>query len=222
MFPMMNRLLMAGLALVCGASTAHSHPHVFVEMATTIALTDDGKIRGVKLNWAFDDAYAQVALEGMDANGDGTYSPEELSQLTKENLESIADYGYFTVMRQSNKKLEIAGPGASTQTYTDQKLRLEYELLLKEPVDPKAGEFEVKIYDSEFYIAFDYTKINPVTVAGNLPQGCVTELKPLPTGEELEAKREFLASKPVDWKPEPGEEEDFGAVFAQALVLKCG
>ncbi len=213
---------MAGIVLACVPSLAHAHPHVFVEMATTIVLADDGKIRGVKLNWAFDDAYAQVALEGMDTNGDGTYSPEELSQLTKENLESIADYGYFTVMRQSNKKLEIAGPGASTQTYTDNKLRLEYELLLKDPVDPKAGEFEVKVYDSEFYIAFDYSTTNPAQVEGNLQAGCAMELKPAASGQEIEAKREFLASKPVDWKPAPGEEEDFGAVFAQALVLKCG
>jgi ABC-type uncharacterized transport system substrate-binding protein len=213
-----------GLGLLTLALTGHAfaHPHVYVDMATSIAMTPDGKIKGVVLNWAFDDAYAQVALEGMDANGDGTYSPEELAQLTKENLESIADYGYFTVMRQSMKRLEVAGPGTSVQTYENQKLRLQYELLLKEPIDPKSGEFEVKVFDPEFYIGFNYTPENPTAVQGTLPAGCAMELKPLPTGEEIEAKRIFLASKPADWKPAPGEEEDFGAVFAQALVVKCG
>jgi ABC-type uncharacterized transport system substrate-binding protein len=219
---MMNRLTWLGILSLALAGNAAAHPHVFVDMETSIAMTPDGKIRGVVLNWTFDDAYAQVALEGMDANGDGTYSPEELSQLTKENLESISEYGYFTVMRQSLKRLEVSGPGTSTQTYENQKLRLQYELLLKEPIDPKAGEFEVKVFDPEFYIGFNYVPENPASVQGTLPAGCAMELKPLPSGEEIEAKRVFLASKPPDWKPAPGEEEDFGAVFAQALVVKCG
>jgi ABC-type uncharacterized transport system substrate-binding protein len=205
--------------LLAGATSAAAHPHVYVEMTTAVTTQADGLVKGVKVSWAFDDAYAAVALEGMDANGDGTYSAEELALLTKENLESIADYGFFTFLRQNNAALKIAGPGPAVQTYENGKLRLTYELLLATPADPKAGAIQIKFHDPEFYIAFDYAKSNPASLDGQLPPGCAIDLKPPPTGEEIEAKRAYLADKPVGWKPE--QEEDFGALFAQALMVTC-
>jgi ABC-type uncharacterized transport system substrate-binding protein len=215
-----QRILVAGLSMILSAGTALAHPHVFVDMVTEIVVSPDGKISGIAVKWGFDDAYAAIALEGMDQNGDGTYSSDELAQLTQENLESISEYGYFTVMRLAGQKLDLAGPQASSQTYIDGKLRLSFELLLKQPVDPKTGEFQVKIYDPDFYIGFNYGDTAPISATG-LPSGCKLDLKPLPTSEELDTKRTFLASKPADWKPEPGEESDFGALFAQALVVSC-
>jgi hypothetical protein len=53
-----------------------------------------------------------------------------------------------------------------------------------------------------------------------LPDGCAMSLKPLPTNEELDQTRQALADKPQDWKPE--QPTDFGAMFAQALVVTCG
>jgi hypothetical protein len=46
------------------------------------------------------------------------------------------------------------------------------------------------------------------------------ELKPLMTNEEIDKTRETLADKPQDWKPE--QPTDFGAMFAQPLIIKCG
>ncbi len=44
-------------------------------------------------------------------------------------------------------------------------------------------------------------------------------LKPLPTTEELDQTRSMLADKPQDWKPD--QPTDFGAMFAQPLVVTC-
>ena len=78
---------------------------------------------------------------------------------------------------------------------------------------------QIKIYDPEFFIAFDYAPTDPVKLSGTLASGCAMALKPLPTTEELDKTRNFLADKSVDWKPE--NQEDFGAVFAQALMVEC-
>ncbi len=205
--------------LACLSAPALSHPHVFVEMQNQILLTPDGKIKGMSFAWSFDDAYAAVALEGMDADGDGKYSSEELKQLTEENLSSIADYGYFTTIRQNGMKLALGNIGASSQTFENGKLRLSFELFLQQPADPKVGEVVLKNYDSEFFIAFDYAKSDPVKLSGTLPVGCKLDVRPLPSGEQIEQTRMMLSDKPKDWKPE--QEEDFGALFAQPVAVIC-
>jgi ABC-type uncharacterized transport system substrate-binding protein len=215
----MKTFHVTALAVMAMATSALAHPHVFVEMRSDIAVREDGQVKGIDVEWAFDDAYAQVALEGMDANGDGAYSSEELAELTRENLDSLKDYDYFVTIRQGGRKLERGSIGLSSQTYIDGKLRLYFQLLLKTPADPKAGEIEFKIYDPEFFIAFDYVKSEPVTLDGSLSPGCALAVKPLPTNAEVDKTREFLADKAVDWKPD--QQEDFGAMFAQPVVVSC-
>lgn len=212
-------LKLVPFALVLVPSLASAHPHVWVEMRTGIAFTDDGKISGVNVEWSFDDAYAAVALEGMDANGDGDYSPEELVALTTENMDSLKDYNYFNKMWGGDAVLETAPPTLAGQSYTDKKLKLHFTVPLVVPYDPRSAEFKLKIFDPEFYIAFDYVKDAPVKSEGKIAAECKFELKPLPTDAELNATQEMLATKGVDWKPENGE--DFGSMFAQALVVIC-
>jgi ABC-type uncharacterized transport system substrate-binding protein len=204
-------VLMPGLAL--------AHPHVWVEMRTDVVFSSDGKISGIDIEWNFDDAYAADALQGMDTNGDGEYSQVELVALTNENLDSIKDYDYFTKMWGADKILQTGPPINAGQTYNGNKLQLHFTLPLLQPFDARAAEFKVKIYDPEFYIAFDYGKELPVGTDGPIATGCELILKPLPTDAEIFATQEMLASKGVDWKPENGE--DFGSMFAQALVVTC-
>ena len=60
-------------------------------MHSDLVFASDGKVRGVDVEWTFDDTYAKEALDGMDTNGDGEYSQDELVPLTKENLEALKD-----------------------------------------------------------------------------------------------------------------------------------
>lgn len=200
-------------------NAALAHPHVFVEMRTDVSFSADGKISGINVEWNFDDAYAAVALDGMDANGDGEYSQEELLALTTENMDSLKDYGYFNKMWGGDTVLQTAPPINAGQTYNGKKLQLHFTVPLLQPYDPREGEFKVKIYDPEFYIGFDYAKELPVDTEGAIAPACKLDLKPLPPDAELIATQDMLASKGVDWKPENGE--DFGSLFAQALVVTC-
>src|SRR5206468_11484597 len=62
--------------------------------------------------------YAQMALDGLDTDGDGIYSQDELAPLTKENIESLKDYNYFTYPRVNGKLVPI---GAVTEYGQDRK-----------------------------------------------------------------------------------------------------
>ncbi len=212
-------LLACGILCVSG-SAAQAHPHVWVSMRSDIVFTDDGLIKGVNLEWVFDDNYTQMALDGLDTDGDGVYSQTELDPLTKENINSLKDYDYFTVIRGGGKKLEIGEVTEFGQIWSNERLSLHFHVPLKAPFDPRKDEFMVKVYDPDFFIAMDYSADDPVSVIGAIPASCKLNVKPVPTDAELEQTRLMLSTKGKDWKPET--EEDFGAMFAQPVAIECG
>lgn len=210
----------AGMTMLCAMTApALAHPHVWVEMRSDVVFDDQGRIAAMNLMWTFDDGYAQMALEGLDTNGDGNYDPTELDPLSKENIASLKDYDYFAVMRFNGEKQALAPVTEYGQIYSNGKLQLHLQVPLKTPLDPAKGEFMAKVYDPDFFIAFDYAKDDPVTALGAMPKSCGLEVKPVPTDAELEQTRAMLATKGRDWKPDT--EEDFGALFAQPVIVKC-
>ena len=211
--------LLAFFTAIAVAPPAMAHPHVWVEMRSDVVFNDQGQISAVNLMWTFDDAYAQMALDGLDANGDGVYDPSELEPLTKENVESLKDYDYFTAVRFNGQKQPVGEVKEAGQVYSNDKLQLHLQVPLKTPVDPTKGEFVLKVYDPDFFIAFDYAKDEPVSVIGAMPKNCELVVKPVPTDAEIEQTRAMLATKGPDWKPE--NEEDFGAIFAQPVTIQC-
>ena len=217
----MKKLHVLAFALGFGAfaQSAFAHPHVWTVIRNTVVAGADGKVTGVKVDWAFDETYSGFALEGLDANGDGKFAPEEIAPLTKENIESLVESNYFISVKQSGKSLPYAPVTEYGQSYDGAKLTLSFLFPLQEAADIKAAPIEIKVYDPDFFIAFDYAPDSPVKLEGQLAAGCAMTLKPLPTTEELDQTRTFLADKGADWKPD--EAQDFGAMFAQGLLVSC-
>lgn len=212
-------IVMAALMASLGGSQAQAHPHVWIEMQSDVVFTEDGLIKGVDLEWTFDDGYTQMALDGLDVDGDGIYSQSELAPLTKENIASLKDYEYFTVMRANGEQQKIGAVTDFGQIWSNNKLTLHLQVPLEKPIDPKKDEFVFKVYDPEFFIAIDYVKDDPVDVVGKLPETCKLVVKPVPTDAELDQTRTMLSTKGKEWKPE--NNEDFGAMFAQAVSIAC-
>ena len=212
-------IVMAAMTACFACSPAQAHPHVWIEMQSDVVFTEDGLIKGVDLEWTFDDGYTQMALDGLDVDGDGLYSQNELAPLTKENIESLKDYEYFTVMRANGEQQKIGEVTDFGQVWSNNKLTLHFQVPLEKPVDPKKEEFVLKVYDPEFFIAIDYMQNDPVDVVGKIPESCKLVVKPVPTDAELDQTRTMLSTKGKDWKPEVSE--DFGAMFAQAVSIAC-
>lgn len=210
---------LSGLILAASAGCAIAHPHVWVTMQTSIATNPQGLVTGVDVEWTFDDAFAQVALDGMDKDHDGIYSADELEPLAAENLSSLRDYDYFMHFKVDGELQKVPDATNGGVVWAENKLTLHFTAPLPVPVDPRQHKFEVKIFDPEFYIAFDYAKDTPVDSAGDLPPGCTIDIKPVPTTAELEQTRAMLATKGKEWKPDPNDE--FGAMFAQPVSVLC-
>jgi ABC-type uncharacterized transport system substrate-binding protein len=216
----LKKILISFVILSASYVQALAHPHLFATTQTTVMTAADGKISGLRIRWNFDETYTQFSLEGLDLNSNGVYEPDEIKPLTDENIKSLVESKYFTVAKFNNQELPQAPVIVYGQDMVEEKLSLWFELPFTTPVDPKAGNFETRIYDPDFFIGFDYLPDKPPTLEGKLPDGCAMSLKPLPTNEELDQTRQALADKPQDWKPE--QPTDFGAMFAQALVVTCG
>ncbi len=215
----MKRLILGFFAFLGTVTTAVAHPHLFATVETTVMTTPQGLISGLRIRWNFDETYTQFSLEGLDLNNDGTFSNEEILPLTKENISSLVESKYFTKALQNGQELPQAAVTVYGQDMIDSKLSLWFELPFATPVDPKAGVFEARIYDPDFFIGFDYMPEKPPVLEGTLAIGCVMALKPLPTTEELDQTRDMLSDKPQDWKPE--QPTDFGSMFAQPLTVSC-
>jgi ABC-type uncharacterized transport system substrate-binding protein len=218
----MRRIFASAISLVAPAllaAPAYAHPHVWITMRSDVVFNDKAEVSGVAVEWTFDDGYAQMALDGLDTNGDGVYSQSELEPLTKENLKSLKDYNYFVVPRVDGKVVSISDPTEYGQIYSNGKLELHFTIPLATPVDPRKVKFLYKIYDPEFFIAMDYIQEDPVGTVGDLPKGCHLEVKPVVSDQQLNQTRQMLSTKGTDWKPP--EDEDFGGMFAQPALVMC-
>ncbi|MHA7776352.1 HoxN/HupN/NixA family nickel/cobalt transporter [Roseibium sp. M-1] len=102
---------MLALVLLLAALTgAAAHPHVFVEARSRLVFDDAGNAVALQQIFRFDEAFSAFAIQGFDTNGDGIYSREELSELAKVNVESMADFGYFTFGDNTRVEFDFNAP----------------------------------------------------------------------------------------------------------------
>jgi ABC-type uncharacterized transport system substrate-binding protein len=198
---------------------AASHPHVWISMNTTLQFNDAGQITGIYQEWKFDEDYSKIAVEGLDANKDGFLAPEELEPLSAENIKALWEYKYFTYLKLDGQKTGFNRVTEYSQYYSNGTLTMSFTVPLKKPVDPRTQKVLLQTYDPTFFIAMDYQKNNPVTASGAVPANCKIDLKPVPADANTTKTKEFLASKDKAWQPE--DDEDFGAIFAQPVLVAC-
>ena len=213
------RCCAAALACVAFGSPALAHPHAWIETRSDVVFDDEGRIAAINVEWDFDQWYSEMAVEGLDVNGDGFYSAGELRPLARENLVALKDYDYFVKARAGDAEVRYGDVTEYGMIYSNGILKMHFTVPLAEPLDPFAAEFVYRIYDPSFYIAIDFAEDSPLALLGNAPEPCRIELRQPPTGAEIEATREMLAEKDPEWQPP--EENDFGSMFAQPAAVVC-
>lgn len=164
-------IALAMIGAVAGWTPAVAHPHVWVEVRTTV-LYDQGKITGFRHRWTFDDLYTAMAIQGLDANKDGVYSREELAELAKVNIDGLREFGFFTVARLGGEAQALSEPRDYWLDHKDGVLSLEFTLPLAKALPADTEGFDFAVYDESFFIAFDFAKTDPVKLSDAAPQGC--------------------------------------------------
>ena len=200
--------------------SASAHPHAWITTAAAVVFNAQGEVTALNISWIFDKDYSHYAIDGLDTDGDGKFSPGELMVLSDENVKALREYDYFVYARVGKKKLPwgmVADYGMGHSA--DERLDLQ--------MVPAAGcahrsaprRFQLPDLRSHLLHRHRISRQNPIAVIGTPPHGCKVALLPSPSDQQTAQTRNMLAAKPMDWQPDPGE--DFGSMFAQVVKVEC-
>lgn len=210
--------LLAAFA-VCAAQAgisvgaAHAHPHVWVTVESTALVGADAAISGIRHKWTFDELYSSFAIQGLDKKGGNNPTRDELKELAQLNIESLKEFGYFTTPQSNGEKIAIKPPVDYYLEVKDGLLSLFFTLPLEKPVPGKTAPLGFTVADPSYFIAFQFAKEKPFSLADGAPAECTIGLGQ--QGKEAEAdKLADALSKTLG----PGS----GTVSDGSVVVACG
>ena len=195
-------------------SAAMAHPHVWVAVRSEVVFGDDGKIIGVRHAWEFDEMYSAFATQGLGKNG-APPTKEELAPLAKTNIESLAEFDYFTFAKQNNERPAFKPPQDVTLEVNERKsVVMRFFLPLQTPASAKKP-FSFQVYDPTYFVSFGLEKKEPVTIS-RAPAGCslsLVEPSPLVAADNQKLSEAFFQNM------SPGA--DFGIKLATRAIVAC-
>jgi ABC-type uncharacterized transport system substrate-binding protein len=173
-----------------------------------------GKVTGVRHAWTFDKAYSAYITQGLDKNGDGKLTAEELRDLARENTESLSEFDYFTVLKANGKKQDFGAPRDYAMAHADEAVTLSYFLPLRAPASAKTMALE--IYDPTFFVAFSLADGNDAVTLASAPQGCATNIsraKAAEAAQQQNLTESFFETLTAS--------SSFGVQFANRAIVAC-
>jgi ABC-type uncharacterized transport system substrate-binding protein len=158
--------------------------------------------------------YTKFAVEGLDTNGDGIYSEEELKPLAETNVESLKEFDYFTFPFIGDKKVALKEPVDYGMEYKDKLLTLYFTLPLVTPIPfEKIKDFSLAVYDPARFVSLTFNDKAPVKIVSAKPVACTPHVGD--TGAE--AQDSTLS--------QPGENIDpssnIGPQYADRVTIEC-
>lgn len=203
--------------MVAAVGTAAAHPHVWVDAATEIVFDEERRIAAVRHHWRFDEAFSAYAVQGLDTDGDGALSREELQPLAKVNVESLSEFGFFTFLTVGTYEAGFAEPRDYWLEQIDGQLTLHYTLPLARPLSASQAA-RLQVYDPEYFVAFDVPSREAVRLA-DAPADCELQVN---LAKELDAAAEAaLAAIGPEQRELPPELKNLTEDLDNSATVTC-
>jgi ABC-type uncharacterized transport system substrate-binding protein len=207
-------LALVSLAALTGLpEPARAHPHVWVTAKAEVVYASDGTVSGVRHRWTFDAGYSAYLTQGLDKNGDGKLTPDELQEVAKENAESLVDFEYFTVLKVNGAKQAFEAPREYGMTFENGQAELWLFLPAASPAKGKTVGLE--IYDPTFFVSFNLADGEDAVRLAGAPQGCtatVSRPKPAAADQQKLSEAFFGALTAAS---------NYGSNFANRAIIAC-
>lgn len=193
--------VLAGIVmLLAGVQGAQAHPHIFIDAKVTVTFDDEGAIAQLHHEWTFDAAFSSWQVQGLDTDGDGVTSSDELQELADENMVGLAEYGFYTYAGVDGHELAFEPVGDQVMTHEDGLTTLAYSIRPTESVP--VGRLELAVNDPEYYVAITFADRSTVALE-NAPETCGYELvPPTPMSPEIEEQLFSIGPDVVELPPE--------------------
>jgi ABC-type uncharacterized transport system substrate-binding protein len=205
--------LVSLVALAGLAQPAQAHPHVWITAQAEIVYAADGNVSGVRHHWTFDAGYSAYLTQGLDKNGDGKLTPDELQDMAKENAESLVDFDYFTVLKVNGAKQAFEPPREYGMTFENGQARL--SLLLPVKSAPNGKTLSLEVYDPSFFVSFSLVDGDDAVRLAGAPKGCaatVARPKPVAADQQKLSESFFEALTSAS---------NYGSNFANRAIVAC-
>jgi ABC-type uncharacterized transport system substrate-binding protein len=180
-------------AAITGAA---AHPHVYITGKTEIIYAPGGKIAALRHSWTFDEGYSAFMTQGLDKNGDGKLTPDELEELAKVNIESLPDVDFFTVVKANGRAQDFGTPTDYGLSFDKGLLTLAFTLPLKSPANANRT-VGVEVGDPTFFVAFSLIEGDGAVLLKDAPAGCtvtVSRARALDAATQQKLSQEDLTS----------------------------
>lgn len=174
-------------AVLWPAASANAHPHVWA-ISKNMVVYKNGEIVGLKHDWRFDEGFTESVMPEFDANKDGKLTKEELSGLVKLNMEALKDFGFFTVARSGDAKVELEKPVDFSMVQDGKELVLTFTILFKAPIKPGQA-FSFTVEDPTYFTFFSFAEKDAVALGDGAPAGCAISLETRETQSSPDEKK---------------------------------
>ena len=198
--------------IAIGSSTAQAHPHVWIDLRSTVVLDDAGRITAIEQQWLFDPLYTVFATDELTTK---TSKPAEaLRALAAQNLRELHSYDYFTVVRVGNAKATFGKVSEFSSELRHGRLWMHFVVPLATPVDPKSQRVEFAVYDPSYYIEILHLQDDAIAFRGGRSGDCHGHVvPPNPPTEAI-----YLAAA-MDRGATP--DTTLGKLFAERVKITC-
>ncbi len=199
------------------ASPAGAHPHIFIDATTDIVLDESGALTEIRHTWTFDEAFSIWQVQGLDVDGDGITTSEEMQELADETLVGLAAYDFYTSAGEGRESVTFRADGLARFTYENSRSTLSFSVVPEAPV--QIGRvLEVSVSDPEYYVAMNTDGLGRVSLQ-NAPMGCGLRLQP---GRDMpdEVAAELYSLPPDVTRLPPGLEAALRGV-QEAILVDC-
>jgi nickel/cobalt transporter (NicO) family protein len=212
------RDILFAVLLCLAPAEVRAHPHVWVDAAAEVLFDDKGRIAAIRHHWRFDEGFSAYALQGLDTDRDGKYSPQELEPLAQENVESLKDFDFFTFLSVGDYQAGFSAPKDYFVDLMDDRLVLHFTLPLSTPLLTRAKTV-LEVGDPEYYVAFSLPSIEAVRL-DNAPAACRLVVHP---ARELDAAAAAtLAEIGPDVRDLPPDMQALAAGTENSADITCG
>jgi ABC-type uncharacterized transport system substrate-binding protein len=209
-----SRFFLTAVFVAGLVQSAAAHPHVWVLARAQVIFDAKGEIEAIRHAWTFDEMYSAFVTEGQGKDGQ-LMTKEELAPLAKTNVESLAEFDYFTYAKVANAKIEFGTPiDYSLEELEDKRVVLQFTLPLQAPASATKA-FSFQVYDPSYFVDFELEQQDPVGLAG-APKGCSVNVlgsKPLAAEDTKKLSESFFSGL------SPGY--DFGVKLASRIIVAC-